>query len=118
MEAQTPAAPAKVQALSEARLTLFFSLAGIISGALSAAISLAYGTGMSTLCLLLAILLYYASYKLASNEKFRSRYLMTMLEESEVKKNLRVWMTGIWPFFILWLIAWVMIYSSVLPLML
>jgi hypothetical protein len=41
-----------------------------------------------------------------------------MLEESEVKKNLRVWMTGIWPFFILWLIAWVMIYSSVLPLML
>lgn len=113
-QAQTPAAPGKVQALSEARITVFFTVTGIAAGALSSAISLAFGTGMGTLCLLLAILLFYASYKLASNERFRARYLMTMLEQSEVKKNIRIWMTGFWPFFIMWLIFWVMIYSSVL----
>ncbi|MEM2875162.1 MAG: hypothetical protein QW567_04000 [Candidatus Hadarchaeales archaeon] len=113
MEAPAQAAPAKVQALSEAKLTLFFALTGMVTGALSSAISLTLGTGMGTLCLLLAIFLFYASYKLASNEKFRNRYLMAMLEQSEVKKNIRIWMTGFWPFFIMWLIAWVMIYSSV-----
>jgi len=113
---ETPAqtAPTKVQALSEARLTVFFALTGVLTGIISAAISLTFGTGASTVCLLLAIFLFYISYKLASNEKFRTRYLTCMLEQSEVKKKIKVWMTGFWPFFILWLIVWIMIYSSVL----
>ncbi|MEM2878677.1 MAG: hypothetical protein QXG10_03935 [Candidatus Hadarchaeales archaeon] len=111
MQTVAAGAPARVQALSEARVTIFFALTGSLAGLISAVISLTMGTGTGALCLILAVFLFYISYKLASLEKFRSRYLTASLPESEVKKNLRIITSGIWPFFILWLIIWVLAYT-------
>jgi hypothetical protein len=110
MEPVKEAVPAKKLALSAGRLTVFFSLTGAAAGLISGIIT---GTDISLniLAPLLALLLFYVSYKLAGHEKIRNKFLMVQVEGSEEEKKVNVAMTGFWPYFIMWLILWVMVYT-------
>jgi hypothetical protein len=103
-------APAKKLALSVGRLTVFFSIAGAAAGIISGILTDA-NIRLNILAPLLALFLFYISYKLTAHEKIRNRFLMTPAEGSEEERKINVAMTGFWPYFLMWLILWVMVYT-------
>jgi len=102
--------PAKKLALSVARLTVFFAVAGAVAGLISGLITIV-NIRLNILAPLIALFLFYVSYKLAAQEKIKNRFLMTPVEESEAEKKVNVIMTGFWSYFVMWLILWVMVYT-------
>ena len=102
--------PAKKLALSAGRLTVFFAVTGAIAGLVSGLISSA-NIRFNILAPLIALFLFYVSYKLATHEKVKNRFLMVPVEESEAEKKVNVVMIGLWPHFIMWLVLWVMVYT-------
>jgi hypothetical protein len=109
------AEPQKVEqpkklALSVARLTVFFSVIGAAVGVFSGVIT-KVNIRFNIMAPLIALFLFYISYKLTAEEKIKNRFLMAPVEESEEEKKVNVVMTGFWPYFIMWLIFWVMVYT-------
>jgi len=102
--------PAKKLALSVGRLTLFFSLTGAVAGLISG-IAADANIRLNILAPLIALFLFYVSYKLAAHEKIKNRFLMSPVEQSEEEKKVNVLMVGFLPHFIMWLVLWVMVYS-------
>ncbi|MDI6642858.1 MAG: hypothetical protein QMD95_02270 [Candidatus Hodarchaeaceae archaeon] len=102
--------PVKKLALSVGRLTIFFAVAGAIAGFISGLMTSA-DIKLNIVAPLIALILFYASYKLAAHEKIKNKFLMTPVEESREGKKVSVAMTGFWPHFIMWLIFWVLIYT-------
>lgn len=95
--------------LSVSRLTLFFAVLGAVAGAISGIMTSA-NIRLNTAAPLIAIVLFYISYKLAAHEKIKNKFLVAPVEEPEGKK-VNVIFTGIWPHFIMWLIFWVLVYT-------
>ena len=86
------------------KLTIFFAVTGAIAGCISSFLLNAW------YALLIALILFYASYKLTTREKFKTRVLKISTGgiPGGTKK---IVMTGFWPYFIMWLILWVMVYT-------
>jgi hypothetical protein len=105
--------PAKKLALSVGRLTMFFAVTGAVAGLISGLIS-SSDIRLNIWAPLIALFLFYVSYKLAAQEKIKNRFLMTPVEESEAEKKFNVLMTGFWSYFIMWLVLWVMVYTLLL----
>jgi hypothetical protein len=110
MEPVKKVEPAKKLALSVPKLTIFFAVTGVVSGIISGLVSIA-NIRLNILTPLIALFLFYVSYKLAANEKIKNRFLMAPVEESEGEKKINIAMTGFWPYFIMWLVLWVMVYT-------
>jgi hypothetical protein len=110
MEPVKQVEPAKKLALSVGRLTVFFAVTGAVSGIVSGLISSA-NIRLNIWAPLIALFLFYVSYKLAAREKVKNRFLMAPVEESEGEKKINVAMTGFWPYFIMWLVLWIMVYT-------
>ena len=102
--------PAKKLALSAGRLTMFFAVTGAVAGIVSGLITIA-NIRFNISAPLIALFLFYVSYKLTAHEKIKNRFLMTPVEESEAEKKVNVVMIGLWPHFIMWLVLWVMVYT-------
>jgi hypothetical protein len=81
-------------------------VAGLISGLITIA-----NIRFNIAAPLIALFLFYVSYKLAAHEKIKTRFLMVPAEESEAEKKVNVVMIGLWPHFIMWLVLWVMVYT-------
>ena len=113
MEPVKKVEPAKKLALSVGRLTMFFAATGAVAGLISGLISSA-NIRFNIWTPLIALFLFYVSYKLAAQEKIKNRFLMTPVEESEAEKKFNVLMTGFWSYFIMWLVLWVMVYTLLL----
>jgi hypothetical protein len=110
MEPVKQVEPAKKLALSVGRLTMFFTVTGAVAGLISGLISGA-DIRLNIWAPLLALFLFYISYKLAAYEKVKNRFLMVPVEESEGEKKVNVLISGFWPYFIMWLVLWVMVYT-------
>lgn len=102
--------PAKKLALSVGRLTIFFALTGAVAGLISGVMT-SVDIKLNIYSLLIAIILFYASYKLAAHQKIKNKFLMTLIEESQAGKKVNVAMTGFLPHFIIWLVVWVFVYT-------
>ena len=89
---------------------MFFVVTGAVAGIISGLISGA-NIRLNIWAPLIALFLFYVSYKLAAYEKIKNRLLMTPVEESEGEKKVNVLMSGFWPYFIMWLVLWVMVYT-------
>lgn len=110
MEPVKQVEPAKKLALSVGRLTVFFAVIGAVAGLISGLISSA-DIRLNIWAPLIALFLFYVSYKLAAQEKIKNRFLMAQVEGSEAEKKVNVLMTGFWSYFIMWLVLWVMVYT-------
>lgn len=102
--------PAKKLALSVGRLTVYFTLVGAAAGLLSGVMT-SSNIRFNLAAPLIALVLFYAAYKLTSHPKLRDRFLMAPVEASEKDKKVNVLMTGFWAYFIIWLIFWMMVYT-------
>lgn len=111
MEPVKQVEPAKKPALSVERLTVFFAATGGIAGIISGIATSINITLNFPFSLLIAIILFYVSYKLTAHEKIKNKFLMTPVEESKVGKKPNIIMTGFPPYFIIWLIVWVLVYT-------
>jgi len=110
MEPVKQVEPAKRLALSAGRLTVFFAVTGAVAGIISGLIS-STDIRLNIWAPLIALFLFYVSYKLAAHEKVKNRFLMAPVDESEAEKKVNVIMTGFWSYFVMWLILWVMVYT-------
>jgi hypothetical protein len=110
MEPVKQVEPVKKRALSVPKLTVFFSATGAVAGIISGFAADA-NIRLNILAPLIALFLFYVSYKLAAHEKIKNRFLMSPVEQSEEEKKVNVAMTGLWPHFIMWLVFWVMVYT-------
>ncbi|HID60285.1 MAG TPA: hypothetical protein EYP46_00300 [Hadesarchaea archaeon] len=102
--------PVKKPALSVERLTIFFAAAGAVAGLISGVMT-GSDIKLNVYSLLVAIILFYISYKLTACPKIKAKFLVTMVEEPRAVKKPNVAMTGFFPYFILWLIVWVLVYT-------
>ena len=102
--------PTKKLVVSVGRLTVFFAVAGAIVGLISGLVTSADIT-LNTFTLLIALILFYVSYKLAIHQKIKNKFLMTPVEESYAGKKVNVVMSGFLPYFIIWLVVWVLVYT-------
>lgn len=103
--------PIKQLGLSVGRLTVFFAATGVIAGLISGIATSINITLNFPFALLIAIVLFYAAYKLAAHQKIKNRFLMAPIEEAYAGKKINVIMTGIFPHFIIWLVAWIFVYT-------
>ena len=102
--------PVKKLGLSVARLTIFFAATGAVAGLISGVMTSA-DIKLNIYSLLLALFLFYVSYKLAGHQKIKNKFLMAPIEESQASKKVNVLMTGFFPHFITWLILWILVYT-------
>lgn len=85
------------------KVTLIYAGWGAIAGCIS---SILFNGGLA---LLLAIFLFYVSYKLIP--------LILKIKAAEFPGGKRkIATTGVMPFFIMWLILWILVYSLILTL--
>lgn len=89
------------------RLTMQFVGTGAIAGCISAFMP------NSWYALLIAFILFYASYKLTTHEKFKNRVLKVPPGGFPGGKK-KIIMTGFLPHFIIWLIVWILVYTLAL----
>lgn len=89
------------------KLTIFFAATGAIAGGISGFLP------NSWYALLIALILFYASYKLTTYEKFKIKVLKISTGGLPGGKE-KIIMTGFWPYFIIWLIVWVIVYTLLL----
>jgi len=83
----------------QARTALFFALAGVLAGAISAPIRSGWGA------FLLALLIYILAAPLARS--------VLKLQQSEFPIS-KILSSGIGPFFLMWLISWIWVYTALL----
>jgi plastocyanin len=93
------------------KVTLLFAGWGAIAGGISGFLPQA----QSEFALLVAIFLFYVSYKLLTSNKVAPIVLKIPPEEFPGGKR-KIVTTGIWSFFIMWLILWIAVYSSTVGL--
>jgi hypothetical protein len=101
------------------KLTLFFmgvgTLAGLMSGVISASQrATSYGVYIP---ILLAILFLYVAYKSAVPAL---KIIMEQLPEDDRKKisGARLGWYGFWPYLVMWLILWIVVYTYTIALQL
>ncbi len=92
-----------------AKLVIFFAVTGAIAGCISGIISGANVT-LGLLALLLALFLFYVSYKLVTHHKFKN-VVLKISNGGIPGGTKKIIMTGFLPHFIMWLIVWVMVYT-------
>ncbi|HDI12628.1 MAG TPA: hypothetical protein ENF64_00765 [Hadesarchaea archaeon] len=103
----------KKSVLSVERLTIFFAATGAVAGIISGVMTSA-NIRLNIYSLLVAIILFYITYKLTIHQRTENRFLTVMVEESKAVKEPNPLTEGFFPFFILWLILWVMTYTMLI----
>lgn len=100
----------------EAKIVMFFAALGAMAGCFSSLVSRFHASNPirgAGIALLLALCLFYVSYKLTLSYKLAPRMFKVMPGQFPGGSR-KVATTGIMNFFIMWLIFWIMVYNLTL----